>query len=68
MQFKVIMFIFIFQHKFNYREYYTFEPVSFVPFEPKLIDLHLLTKKQVIIYVDMSSIYVMLLTVHRFYD
>lgn len=33
-------------YKFNDQEYYTFEPVSFVPFEPKLIDLHLLSKKQ----------------------
>lgn len=41
------MFVYFFQHNFNKQEYYTFEPVSFVPFEPKLIDLHLLNKKQV---------------------
>ncbi|KAF8795388.1 Xaa-Pro aminopeptidase 1 like protein [Argiope bruennichi] len=31
---------------FNDMKFYTFEPVSFVPFEPKLIDLNLLSVKQ----------------------
>ncbi|GIY10041.1 xaa-Pro aminopeptidase 1 [Caerostris darwini] len=33
-------------HNFNNMQYYTFEPVSFVPFESKLIDLNLLSQKQ----------------------
>ncbi|XP_055925611.1 xaa-Pro aminopeptidase ApepP-like isoform X4 [Argiope bruennichi] len=33
-------------HAFNDMKFYTFEPVSFVPFEPKLIDLNLLSVKQ----------------------
>ncbi|XP_042895284.1 xaa-Pro aminopeptidase 1 isoform X3 [Parasteatoda tepidariorum] len=34
------------RHSFNNEKFYTFEPVSFVPFEPKLIDLQLLSTKQ----------------------
>ncbi|GFT44329.1 xaa-Pro aminopeptidase 1 [Nephila pilipes] len=33
-------------YHFNDMKFYTFEPVSFVPFEPKLIDFNLLSKKQ----------------------
>ncbi|GFV97478.1 xaa-Pro aminopeptidase 1 [Trichonephila clavipes] len=33
-------------HNFNDMKFHTFEPVSFVPFEPKLIDFSLLNKKQ----------------------
>ncbi|KAG8190217.1 hypothetical protein JTE90_011938 [Oedothorax gibbosus] len=33
-------------YHFNNKKYYTFEPVSFVPFEPKLIDLSIMSKKQ----------------------
>ena len=39
--------LFIFQHRFNDKNYLGFNPVTLVPFEPGLIDYDMLTAEHV---------------------